>query len=303
MRKLVAAVLAAALGVVVLAGCGSSSSSSTTSTSSSKTATTASPGADAAIAAEVPTAIKSKGTLTVAADATYAPNEFVASDGHTVEGMDVDLVTAIGAKMGLKVKFVNATFDTIIPGLAAGKYDLGASSFTDTKEREKTVEFVDYFSAGISFYAKASANPGVNTVEDLCGKTVSVEKGTVEQEEAEAQSKKCTKAGKKSVSVLTYPDQNGANLAISSGRAEIGMADSPIAEYQVKQSSGAFKLIGKAYEVAPYGLAIPKSSGLSMPILAGLKAIMGDGEYSKILEKWGLQSGAIKTPVIDGATS
>jgi polar amino acid transport system substrate-binding protein len=303
MRKLVAAVLAAALGLVVLAGCGSSSSSSSTTSSSSTSTASASTGADASVAAEVPAAIKSKGTLTVAADATYAPNEFVASDGHTVEGMDVDLVTAIGAKMGLKVKFVNATFDTIIPGLAAGKYDLGASSFTDTKEREKTVEFVDYFSAGISFYAKASANPGVNTVEDLCGKSVSVEKGTVEQEEAEAQSKKCTKAGKKSVSVLTYPDQNGANLAISSGRAEVGMADSPIAEYQVKQSSGAFKLIGKAYEVAPYGLAIPKSSGLSKPILAGLKAIIADGEYTKILAKWGLQSGAITTPVIDGATS
>src|SRR6201995_1332656 len=103
MRKLVAAVLAAALGVVVLAGCGSSSSSSTTSTSS-KTATTASPGADAAIAAEVPAAIKSKGTLTVASDATYAPNEFVASDGHTVVGMDADLMKALAAAMGLKVK-------------------------------------------------------------------------------------------------------------------------------------------------------------------------------------------------------
>jgi polar amino acid transport system substrate-binding protein len=302
MRKLVAALLAAALGVVVLAGCGSSSSSSSSTTNSSSTAS-ASTDADATIAAEVPAAVKSKGTLTVASDATYAPNEFVASDGHTVEGMDVDLVTAIGVKLGLKVNFVNATFDTIIPGLAAGKYDLGASSFTDTKEREKTVEFVDYFSAGISFYAKSSANPGINTVEDLCGKSVSVEKGTVEQEEAEAQSKKCAKAGKSAVKVLTYPDQNGANLAISSGRAEVGMADSPVAEYQVKQSSGAFKLVGKAYEVAPYGLAIPKSSGLSKPILAGLKAIIADGEYTKILAKWGLQSGAITTPVIDGATS
>jgi polar amino acid transport system substrate-binding protein len=297
MRKTVFAMAAPVLVIFALAGCGSSSSSS----SSTTTASTA--GANAAIAAEVPAAIKSKGTLTVASDATYAPNEFIAPDGHTVVGMDVDLMDAIGAQMGLKVKFVNATFDTIIPGLAAGKYDLGSSSFTDTKEREKTVEFVDYFSAGISFYAKTSASPAVNTVADLCGKSVSVEKGTVEQEEAEAQGKKCTKAGKQAVKVLSFPDQNGANLALSSGRAELGMADSPIAEYQVKQSNGAFKLIGQPYEVAPYGLAIPKGSGLSKPILAALKAIIANGEYDKILTKWGLQSGAISSPKIDGATS
>ena len=66
---------------------------------------------------------------------------------------------ALGAVMGLKVNMVNATFDTIIPGLAAGKYDVGASSFTDTKERQKTVDFVTYFTAGISFYGKAAGGP------------------------------------------------------------------------------------------------------------------------------------------------
>jgi polar amino acid transport system substrate-binding protein len=298
MRKSVLAMAAPVLAIVALAGCGSSSTSSNSSTPASTSG-----GADASIVAQVPAAIKQKGTLTVASDATYAPLEFVASDGHTVIGMDPDLVDAIGAKMGLKVKFVNATFDTIIPGLAAGKYDLGASSFTDTKEREKTVDFVDYYTAGISFYAKSSANPGVETVEDLCGKSVSVEKGTVEQEESEAQSKKCAKAGKPAVKVLSFPDQNGANLALSSGRAEIGMADSPIADYQVKQSNGQFKLVGKEYEAAPYGLAIPKKLGLTKALQAALKAVIADGTYAKILAKWGLQSGALTSATINGATS
>jgi polar amino acid transport system substrate-binding protein len=299
MRKSVLAMAAPVLAIVALAGCGSSSSTSSNSSTSAST----SAGADASIVAQAPAAIKQKGTLTVASDATYAPLEFVASDGHTVIGMDPDLMDAIGAKMGLKVKFVNATFDTIIPGLAAGKYDLGASSFTDTKEREKTVDFVDYYTAGISFYAKSSANPGVETVEDLCGKSVSVEKGTVEQEESEAQSKKCAKAGKPAVKVLSFPDQNGANLALSSGRAEIGMADSPIADYQVKQSNGQFKLVGKEYEAAPYGLAIPKKLGLTKPLQAALKAVIADGTYAKILAKWGLQSGALTSATINGATS
>ncbi len=301
MSKLFARIGVPALTVLVLAGCGSSNSSSTSSTTSATT--TPSSSANAAIAAEVPAAIKSKGTLTVAADATYAPNEFIASDGHTVVGMDADLMHALGEVMGLKVSMVNATFDTIIPGLAAGRYDIGASSFTDTKEREKTVDFVDYFTAGISFYAKASANPGVKTLADICGKTVSVEKGTTEEEEASAQTKTCTKEGKKGVTVLVYPTQNGANLAIASGRAEVGMADSPVAAYQVKQSSGQFKLVGETYGSAPYGLAIPKGSGMTTPVLAALKVLIANGSYMKILEKWGVQSGALTTPGINGAKS
>ena len=300
MSKLVARVGVPALTVLALAGCGSSSTSST-STTTTASAPTAS--VNSSIAAQVPSTIKSKGTLTVAADATYAPNEFIASDGHTVIGMDADLMKAIGEVMGLKVNMVNATFDTIIPGLAAGKYDMGASSFTDTKEREKTVDFVDYFNAGISFYAKSSSEPGVKTVADLCGKTVSVEKGTTEEEEAKAQSGKCTKEGKKAVTVLVYPTQNGANLAISSGRAEIGMADSPVAAYQVKQSGGAFKLVGETYGTAPYGIAIPKGTGMTMPTYSALKVLIADGTYIKILEKWGVQAGAITTPTINGAKS
>jgi polar amino acid transport system substrate-binding protein len=299
MRKLVVALAAPVLVIVALTGCGSSSSTSSSATTGSTSAT---PAVNASIARQVPAAIKSKGTLSVATEAQYAPDEFVAPDGHTVIGMDADLMHAIGAVMGLKVNLVNADFETIIPGLAAGRYDIGASSFTDTKEREKTVDFVDYYTAGISFYAKSSANPGVSTVADLCGKTVSAEKGTVEQEEATKQSGKCSKEGKPAVKLLAFPGQNAVNLAVASGRAQLGMADSTVADYQVKQSGGQFKLIGKTYEDAPYGFAIPKQSGMTAPIQAALKQLIADGTYTKIITKWGLQSGAISSPSINGAT-
>jgi polar amino acid transport system substrate-binding protein len=302
MIKLLARVGAPIVVVLALAGCGSSSKTSS-SPAAPTTSTSSSVGGVSAIEAQVPAAIKSKGTLTVASEAQYAPNEFIAPDGHTIIGMDPDLVTALAQVMGLKVKFVNANFETIIPGLAAGRYDLGASSFTDTKEREKTVDFVDYYKAGISFYAKSTANPGVSELKDICGKTVGVEKGTVEQEESEAQSKKCTKEGKGSVTVLSFPGQNAVNLAIASGRAEVGLADSPVVAYQIKQSGGQFKLVGKTYAFAPYGLAIPKTSGMTKPILAALKELIADGKYKAILEKWGIQSGAITEPVINGAIS
>jgi polar amino acid transport system substrate-binding protein len=290
------------IAVIALAGCGSSGKTTPTSTTSTSSSSSAS-GAVASVAAQVPATMKSKGTLIVATEAQYAPNEFIAPDGHTIVGMDPDMVKALATVMGLKVELVNSNFETIIPGLASGRYDLGASSFTDTKEREKTVDFVDYFSAGISFYAKSSANPGVTDLSSICGKTVAVEKGTTEEEQAEAQKKTCGKEGKKAVTVLVYTGQNAVNLSVSSGRAEVGMADSPVVAYQIKEANGAFKLVGKSYGFAPYGFAIPKTSGMTAPIQAAMKVIIANGTYHSILAKWGLTEGAISNPTINGATS
>ncbi|HZU60282.1 MAG TPA: ABC transporter substrate-binding protein [Solirubrobacteraceae bacterium] len=274
----------------VIAGCGSSSS--TSSSSSASSASTSAPTSSAPVAAAaklVPASIKSKGTITVAADATYAPDEFIGPDGHTVVGMDADLAKALGAAMGLKVNVVNATFDSIIPGLAAGKYDMGASSFTDTKAREKTVNFVDYANVGESFYTKAQGGTSIGSIADICGKTVSVEKGTTEQADATTQSAKCKKAGKAAVTVLVFPDQNGANLAVSSGKAQLGFADTPVADYQVKKTGGQFKIVGAAYAPAPYGLAFPKSPNLAPAALLALQALIANGTYNTIFTKWGLQ--------------
>jgi polar amino acid transport system substrate-binding protein len=314
LRTWLSVALAFACAAVII-GCGSSNTTSTSSaaaapTSSSSstaagTSTAAPSGADTAVAALVPSSIKSKGTLTVAADASYAPNEFFAPDGHTVIGMDADLSAALAKVMGLKAKVVNETFDGIIPGLAAGKYDMGASSFTDTKAREKVVSFVDYFSAGTSFFTKASGGTSVSGLADLCGKTVAVEKGTTQETDASGQSAKCKKAGKPPVKVLTFADQNGANLALSSGRAQLVMADSPPAAYAVKKSNGQFKIVGTTYGTAPYGLAVPKTGGLDKAVEAALKVLLSNGTYSSIMAKWGLQSGAISSSQvkINGATS
>jgi polar amino acid transport system substrate-binding protein len=255
------------------------------------------------IANQVPSSIKSKGTLVVAADATYAPNEFIATNGTTVIGMDADMAHALGNVMGLKVNVTNATFDTILPGLQSGKYDLGMSSFTDTKARQKIVDFVTYFEAGTSFYVKKSGGPAVKSLADLCGHTVAAEKGTTQQADAQSQATKCKSAGKAAVTVQVYNDQNAVNLALSSGRAQVAMADSPVAEYQVKKSNGTFKISGPSYANAPYGIAVPKNSGMTHPVLAALKHLMADGTYTQILKKWGLQSGAIDNPGINQAVS
>jgi polar amino acid transport system substrate-binding protein len=287
------------LVAVLAAGCGGSSKNAATTTTPSTTTTSA----NAKIAAEVPAAIKSKGTLTVATDATYPPNEFVASNGTTVTGWDPELAQALASVLGLKVKLVNATFATIIPGIQSGKYGLSLSSFTDTKERQKVVDFVTYFTAGTSFYVKTSGGPTINSLADLCGHSVGVETGTTQADDAKAQSAKCKSAGKAGVKVATYPDQSAANLAISSGRQQVGMADSPVAAYIAKQSNGQFKVTGESYNNAPYGIAIPKGNGMTKPILDALKELMSNGTYMTILQKYGVQAGAIKNPTINGAIS
>jgi polar amino acid transport system substrate-binding protein len=105
------------------------------------------------------------------------------------------------------------------------------------------------------------------------------------------------------VKLSVFPDQNGANLAINSGRADIGMADSPVAAYQVSKSGGQFKVVGKPYGTAPYGIAIPKGNGMDKAVLAAVKALMADGSYAAILKRWGVLNGAIHSPQINGAIS
>ncbi|HEU5428475.1 MAG TPA: ABC transporter substrate-binding protein [Actinocrinis sp.] len=294
------AILAAA--ALLAAGC-ASNPATTSPGSGSGSSASASAGNDPK--SLVPADVKSKGTLIVAADASYAPNEFFASDGKTIIGMDADLAQALGQELGLKVTVQNVTFDSIITGLAANKYDLGMSSFTDTKEREKAVDFVTYFSAGSSLMVKTGNPEGLKPNDvSLCGKTIAVEKGTTQEStDIPADTKTCTTAGKPAVKGLSFDDQNGANLALSSGRADGVLADSPVAAYAAKQSAGKFIIAGTPYGTAPYGIAIPKGNGMSNAVLAALKVLISNGTYTQILTKWGIQDGAITNPVINGATS
>lgn len=303
------------LVLALVAGACASSSSSSSSSASSGGSSTGSPTftmpvKDETIAAEVPSDIASKGTLSIATDAAYAPAEFIDPQTKEIVGMDVDLGNALAAVMGLKTTWQNVTFNAIIPGLASGKYDLSLSAFTDTLERQQTVDFVTYFIAGTSFYTAATGGPDITGLDSLCGLSVGVESGTTQESDSKAQSKKCTSAGKQAVNVQSFETQDAANLALSAGRVQVVMADSPVAAYAVKQSGGQFKLVGEPYGTAPYGMAIPRPAGtpegqapLSKPLLDAMKKLMADGTYQAILAKWGVESGAITTPQINGATS
>lgn len=297
--------LAALATTAALAGCGDDDNggSGATGTAGASGAlgafNAATVQADPAVANQIPADLKKKGVLTVALDASYPPNEFFAKDGKTIIGMDPDMAKAIGRTMGLQVKLQNATFDSILPGIAAKKYDLGMSSFTDTKEREQTVDMVTYLLAGTKFYTSTDGGKDIQGLADLCDLTVAVERGTTQADDAEAQSKKCVKAGKLPVKVDTFTDQNGANLAVISKRADIGMADSPVAAYIIQKSGGKLRETGKDYGEAPYGIALDKGSKLTPVVLAALKSVIANGHYDKILKIWNLSDEKIDEPKIN----
>jgi polar amino acid transport system substrate-binding protein len=290
-----ATVISVTLTFLAVAGCADPGS-----TTAASPAPSASRAAD--LAAEVPAALRQKGTLTIATDATYAPNEFFAADNKTIQGFDVDLGNALAQTLGLGTHWVNANFTGIIPGLAAGRYDLSMSSFTDTKARERTVDFVTYYATGTSIVVKAGNPAHLTTELDLCGKKAAAEKGTIQVDDITAASAACTAAGKPPLAGQTYPDQNEVGLAVSTGKADAYLADTPVGEYQVHQSGGRFALAGSSYDTAPYGIAIPKSGGsLKVAIRDALKRLIADGTYRRILDRWSLRSGAITEPVINGA--
>lgn len=257
---------------------------------------------DAKLAAMVPPAIAADGKIVVGQDQSYAPNEFVDSSGK-VTGFDVDLGNAIGQKLGLQMEYQNAAFSGILAGLGSGQYELAMSSFSVNPERLQTVDMVTYYSAGTSL-AVPKGNPDKISLDDLCGKNVAVQQGTVQVDDLTAKSADCTKAGKPAINMQQFQQQTDVNLQVQTKRSQAMLADSPVVDYAIKQTNGAVETVGQPYDTAPYGIALKKGQGTYAQAVQGaVQALIDDGTYAKILAKWGLStSGAIAKAEINPAS-
>ena len=307
-KRIIATGAVLAAGSLMLTACGSSKIDGNTGAAPDASQTVNAAGPDAALVAMLPADLKAKGTLTVATDSTYAPDEFKDAAGNVV-GMDVDLGNAILAKLGLKADWQSADFSSIIGGITSKKYDLSLSSFTDTKEREQQIDMVQYFTAGEAI-AVLAGNPDKigGTAADLCGIKVAVQNNTTESDEIKNTiNPACLKAGKKTIpgGGDKFDAQTDATTALISKRDQALMADSPVIDYAVKQSNGALQKIGDNYNNAPYGIVVPKGSPLAGAIQGAIKDLIKDGTYTQILTKWGVASGALTADqiVLNGATS
>lgn len=290
-RAHVALVASLALGVSTLAGCGSDSleeggDSDPTKGAETKVKT------DDKVAELVPKELEGQ-TLNIGSDASYAPNEFLGDDGKTVEGMDVDLFNAAAAKMGLKTRWTNAPFDALILGVSSDKYDMAVSSFTINPERKKQVSMISYFDAGTQWVVP-KGNKGKIDPDAACGKSIGVQKGTVQIDDLDARSKKCEDAGKKPIKQVVDQEQSKVTASLMSGKTEAMVADSPIALYAVQQNEEELESLGDIYDSAPYGVVVPKEDKeFAKAVAAAYTSLEKDGTYEEILTKWGNESGAI----------
>ncbi|WP_413248502.1 ABC transporter substrate-binding protein [Sinomonas flava] len=257
---------------------------------------------DDSLASQVPDAIKSKGKLVVGSDTSYAPAEFLGgSDNATPMGYDVDLAKAIGAKLGLKTEVQTAEFTGILPALGP-KYDLGMSSFTINSERLAAVNFVSYFKAGTA-WAVQKGNPKKFSLDDICGKKVGVQTGTVQEDpDLKERNAKCTAAGKRAIEVVSLKAQTDLNTRLVNGSLDAMAADSPIVGYAVQQTNGAVEKLGDTYDSAPQGIAVAKSdTAFAQLIQKTVTSLMEDGTYKKILDSWNNAEGALPKSEVNPA--
>ena len=261
---------------------------------------TAAVAVDQAAADLLPTAIKDRGTLVLGVGNDYAPNEF-ADDSGNPAGWGIEVAQAIAAKLGLTPKLEIADFDKIIPSILAGSYDFGEYSFTDNAEREKQVDFINYYNAGIQWISGAGKTVDPN---NACGLKVAVYATSYEDtDEIPAKSKACVAAGKPAIDVLKFDGQEGATNAVALGQADATSTDSPIAFAAIKASNGKLQAAGASFEVAPYGLPIAKNSALTPAVEKALQSLIDDGSYLAILKKYGVESGAVTSATVNAGSN
>lgn len=249
-------------------------------------------------AALVPLSIREIGTLQVPTATSYPPNEFIASDGSTIIGMDPDMARAIGQRLGLELRMKALPFDSILKRVADSEYELAMSSFSITPPRLRSVNMVSYFEAGTGFFSIQEPNATLSGLAGLCGRSVAVSKESVQFQDATRQSSRCRRSGQQPVKITTFVRQDDATESVESGESEFGMADTPVVSYIVSRSGGKLTKVGEDYGLTPYGVAINRDSGLAVPVRAAIESLIADGTYAEILARWGLEDGAVKSSTI-----
>ena len=261
----------------------------------------------------LPARIRTAREIRVGSDVSYAPVEFydafapdvldrpVGEPEPQVRGIDPDLAAELGRKLGVRFTFVNTGFDQLIPSLKAGDFDVIISSMTATPERTKEISFLEYFQAGTSILVPKGNPERVDSLADLCGSTVTLQKGTIHEELVEAQQPDC---GDRRIKARPLDSGTQVVLEVKFGRADAALADFPVAAYNAKVSGQGqdFEVVGEQIDPGPYGIGLRKDDvELQAVLREALRAIIADGSYDRVLTKWNVTDGVLKTATVTGA--
>jgi polar amino acid transport system substrate-binding protein len=243
--------------------------------------------------------------LRVASDISYAPLEFYPAKGKTVEGFDYDLAQALGKRMGETVDFRNHDFASLIPDLRAGKFDLVLSSMSDTREREKNVDFIDYFLSGSGILTKAGNPAHLWDLSTLCGHVIDVEKGTSQEAALTKQQAACKGVGLGEITIVEAPSDEAALQLFLAGKSEAHVSDYPVVAYLARTLGGgrSFAVIGHQFGIVPFGIAVAKRNApLRERVQRALAEVIRDGTYDALLKRWGLEQGALRSASLNAGT-
>ncbi|MFI6146010.1 ABC transporter substrate-binding protein [Streptomyces sp. NPDC051109] len=304
-RSRIAAVGAIAVaGALILTGCGDQTDKGASSTPSGGTSKDSS----APLFSALPKKIQDAGVIKIGTDSAYAPMEFV--EGGKIVGVDPDIADALAKQLGVKMQFTAGTFDGLITSIYTGREDAIMSSITDNKQRQeglddkgqkigKGIDFVDYFSSGLSLLVKKGNPEGIKSLDDLCGKTVAVQRGTTYEDAFKAQAEKC---GDKKLTIQAFDTDAEAQTRVKAGGAVADLNDYPVAAYTVKTSGGGndFEIAGQQSGVGLFGIGVSKeNTQLRDALKQALDAAIKDGSYAKALEKWNVQDSAVKSATVN----
>jgi polar amino acid transport system substrate-binding protein len=262
---------------------------------------------------QLPPTIQSARQIRVGSDVSYAPVEFydafapdvldrpVGDPEPQVLGIDPDLATELARRLGVRFTFQNVAFDKLIPALRAKRFDVIMSSMTATPERARQISFLQYFRAGTSILV-AKGNPKrIGTLADLCGRTVTLQTGTTQEALVAAEQARC---GAHHIRTRSLASGTQVILALKYGRADAALTDFPVAAYNAKVSNRGndFQVVGRQIDPGPYGIGVRKQDAqLRTALQAALRAIIQEGSYDRVLAKWDVRDGALKTAAIVGA--
>lgn len=244
----------------------------------------------------VPQEYRDTGRIAASTNPTFPPNQFKDPHGDII-GFEVDLVRAAGAVLGLNVDFQQQDFNLILPSISGGTVDVGTSGFSDTEERRKSYDFVDFYNSGISW----ATTPG-KTVDpdDACGLTVAVQKGTYsDTDDVQVKSDECVADGEPAINKLVYDSANAAANATALERADAMSSDSAVTEYAIQLSDGKLVPAGDPFDLLPFGWAFAKESELIPAFSAALEYLITSGKYEEILTPWGLTDGMVDKATVN----
>jgi polar amino acid transport system substrate-binding protein len=239
-------------------------------------------------------------TLIVGSDISHPPLEFF--QGKAMVGADIELINAIAGKMHQQIDIQNHAFGDLVPGVQSGKFSMALAGIFDTRKREAIVDFVDYMQAGSGLLIPKGNPKHIFQLDNLCGLTVALEQGTLQETEAKAQSDACAGIHLGPVNVQSYPTDIDALTAFRAGKADVMIDDYPIVAYNAKSLDGGKKweVSGAQFKPIVYGIAVSKkNTTLRDAVQKAILALVADGTYDKILAKWGLTKSALRTAPIN----